>query len=111
MPSFSLWNEEGTVIFNAVDIDPEWRGRKRPIGRYVARAKIPGNLLTEGTMSINTAVWEWAPRRRTEFVHKDSVTFHVVDNLDGDSARGDYMGNLRGAVRPMLDWSTDFSSS
>jgi len=33
-----------------------------------------------------------------------------VDNLDGDSARGDYMGNLRGAVRPMLDWSTDFSS-
>ena len=111
LPSFSLWNEEGTVIFNAVDIDPEWRGRKRPIGRYVARAKIPGNLLTEGTMSINTAVWEWAPRRRTEFVHKDSVTFHVVDNLDGDSARGDYMGNLRGAVRPMLDWSTDFSSS
>ena len=30
------------------------------------------------------------------------------DNLEGDSARGDYIGNLRGAVRPMLDWSTDY---
>ena len=111
LPSLSLWNEEGTVIFNAVDLDPEWRGRERPVGRYIARASIPGNLLAEGTMSVNTAVWEWSPRQRLEFVHKNSVTFHVVDNLEGDSARGDYMGNLRGAVRPMLDWSTDYSSN
>ncbi len=96
------------VVFNAVDIDPEWRGKERPPGRYVSKAKIPGNLLTEGTMSVTTAVWEWTPRRRVEFLHKDAVAFQVLDSLEGDSSRGDYVGNLSGAVRPMLDWSTDY---
>jgi lipopolysaccharide transport system ATP-binding protein len=38
---------------------------------------------------------------------RDAVAFHVVDNLDGDSARGDYAGPIPGVVRPMLRWTTE----
>ncbi len=110
-PSFSLWNEEGFQLFTAMDLDPEWRGKERPAGRYVCRAEIPGNLLAEGTMSVNTALWEWEPRRRLEYHEKEAVAFQVVDNLEGDSARGDYIGNISGAVRPLLNWSTEHKQS
>ena len=106
-PSFSLSNEEGFQLFTAMDLDPEWRGKERPAGRYVCRAEIPGNLLAEGTMSVNTALWEWEPRRRLEYHVKEAVAFQVVDNLEGDSARGDYIGNISGAIRPLLQWSTE----
>lgn len=109
IPAFSLWNDEGFQLFSAMDLDPEWRGKERPPGRYVCRAVIPGNFLAEGTMSINTALWEWEPHRRLEYHQKDVVAFQVVDNLEGDSARGDYIGNIAGAVRPMLDWKTQYT--
>ena len=44
-----------------------------------------------------------------EYYEKEVVAFQVIDNIDGDSARGDYIGNISGAMRPMLEWSTGFS--
>ena len=32
----------------------------------------------------------------------------MVDSLDGDSARGDYVGQLGGVIRPKLDWKTEW---
>ena len=110
IPAFSLWNDEGFQLFSAMDLDPEWRGKLRPPGKYVCNAVIPGNFLSEGTMSINTALWEWEPHRRLEYHQKEVVAFQVVDNLEGNSARGDYIGDIAGAVRPMLEWSTQFST-
>jgi len=110
MPAFSLWNDEGLLLFSSMDLDKEWRGRERKPGTYVCRAEIPGNLLAEGTMMINTALWEWEPTRRIEYHEKEVLAFQVVDNLDGDSARGDFIGNLAGVVRPKLDWRTDFKA-
>lgn len=109
IPAFSLWNDEGFQLFSAMDLDPQWRGKVRPPGHYVCQAVIPGNFLAEGTMSINTALWEWEPHRRLEYHQKDVVAFQVIDNLEGDSARGDYIGNIAGAVRPLLDWNTQYS--
>ena len=109
IPAFSLWNDEGFQLFSAMDLDPQWRGKVRPPGRYVCQAVIPGNFLAEGTMAINTALWEWEPHRRLEYHQKDVVAFQVVDNLEGDSARGDYIGNIAGAVRPLLDWTTQYT--
>jgi hypothetical protein len=39
----------------------------------------------------------------------DAVAFQVIDSLDGNSARVDYIGNLSGVVRPFLKWKTEFS--
>jgi lipopolysaccharide transport system ATP-binding protein len=46
-----------------------------------------------------------------QFKVADAVAFQVIDSLDGDSARGDYAGPFPGAVRPLLKWSTEFSSN
>lgn len=110
MPAFSLCNDESSVIFCSNDIEPRWLGKERKTGRYVARVVIPGNLLTEGTMVVNTAIWQWEPTRRLEYHVPDAVAFQVVDTLEGDSARGPYIGDMAGTVRPKLEWRTEFVS-
>jgi lipopolysaccharide transport system ATP-binding protein len=109
MPYFSLSNEEGVVAFTSNDVDPEWRGRPRPLGRYVSTVWIPGNYLAEGTMFV-TAGMTAVNRDRKQFLERDVVAFQVVDSLDGDSARGDSAKHVRGVVRPLLKWTTDFSA-
>ena len=47
----------------------------------------------------------------SQFKVADAVAFQVIDSLDGDSARGDYAGPFPGVVRPLLKWSTEFSSN
>ena len=37
------------------------------------------------------------------------ISLNYVDSFDGDSARGDYMGDYPGVVRPMVDWTTEYS--
>jgi lipopolysaccharide transport system ATP-binding protein len=105
---FRLYNEAGVYVFAAVDLDPAWRGRARPIGRYVSTAWIPGNLLSEGTLFVTAALTTQAPAIR-QFEERDVVAFQIVDTLDGDSARGDTTGEWGGAVRPLLKWTTHFS--
>jgi lipopolysaccharide transport system ATP-binding protein len=107
MPAFSICNEEAQIIFCSNDLEPRWVGQERQPGRYVARVEIPGNLLTEGTMIVNTAIWEWEPTRRLEYHMPDAVAFQVVDTLEGDSARGHFQGDIAGVVRPKLDWQTE----
>lgn len=109
-PHFTLHNEEGLRVFVAFDLDPSWRGRPRPLGRYVSTAWIPGNLLAEGTMIIGPAIRTEQPKM-LHFYERDAVAFQVVDSLDGDSARGDYGGRMKGVVRPILEWETQFSEN
>lgn len=107
MPYFTLSNDEGVVAFTSNDLDPEWRGRPRPLGRYVSTARIPGNYLAEGMMFVTAALTTTNPDQK-QFVERDVVAFQVVDSLDGDSARGDSAKQVRGVVRPLLDWTTTF---
>ena len=37
----------------------------------------------------------------------DAVSFHVQDPGEGDSARGDFTGQWKGVVRPLLKWTTE----
>src|SRR6266550_1600234 len=105
MPHLHFHNEEGVYAFVAGDLDPEWRGRPRPTGRYVSTAWLPGNLLSEGTLFVGAAISTMSSLI-AHFYERDAVAFQVVDSMDGDSARGDYAGPLPGVVRPMLQWTT-----
>jgi lipopolysaccharide transport system ATP-binding protein len=105
VPSIRVYNEGGLCVFAASDGDPEWRRRPRPAGRYASTAWIPGNFLSEGTLIVGTAVSSNNPTV-VHFQERDAIAFHVVDSLDGDSARGDYAGPFPGVVRPLLQWST-----
>ena len=106
LPTFALWNEEGVNVCVAVDVDPDWRKRLRPPGRYISTGWIPGNFLSEGMLYVNVTIWAHEPIRNKEFYIADAVAFQVVDNQEGDSARGDFVGDLAGTTRPLLEWTT-----
>jgi lipopolysaccharide transport system ATP-binding protein len=107
MPYFNFYNDKGVLVFSSNDLDPDWRRRKRPAGEYTSTATIPGNLLAEGTILVDAGLE--TDLQEVQFYEADAVVFHVVDSLDGDSARGDWAGPMDGIVRPMLEWSTDFT--
>jgi lipopolysaccharide transport system ATP-binding protein len=104
-PNLHLFNEEGINLFAAVDQDAYWRYEPRAVGRYVSTAWVPGNFFADGVVLVLAAMSSW--RTRTwHFSEREVIAFHVIDSLDGDSARGDYIGPMPGVVRPMLKWET-----
>jgi len=108
VPNLHVINDEGATVFITHDCDPAWRRKPRPAGRYRSTARIPGNLLAEGLMMVSAAVSTHDPLK-VHFFERDAVAFQVVDTLEGDSARADYAGHMPGVVRPLLDWTTEFT--
>jgi lipopolysaccharide transport system ATP-binding protein len=103
----TVLNEEGLVIFTSVELDPEWQKKERPVGRYKSTVTIPGNLLVEGMFILNACFFTQSPY----LIHcdlKQIVAFTIYDNVEGDSARGDYGATLPGVIRPYLTWRTQF---
>jgi lipopolysaccharide transport system ATP-binding protein len=109
MPHFTVHNAEGTFIFVAFEQSPEWRGRVRPTGRYRTTGWIEGNLLSEGPAIIGAAFRVLNPDRML-FWERDAVVFHVIDHPGDGTARGDFHGVIPGAVRPLLQWTTQYES-
>lgn len=104
--AIDVYNEEAVLLFVALEADPAWTGRIRPLGRYRSIAWIPGNYLAEGTMIVNVSLDAVEPLDYL-FKVRQAVAFHVVDTTDGDSARGNYAGPMPGVVRPLLKWSNE----
>lgn len=108
LPHFLVTNEAGVEIFVANDVDYQWRGRRRPVGRYVSTGWIPGNLLVEGTMTVGTGLMTLEP----QVLHGlmlDAIQFRVLFPLGArDTARGDYRSASPGVVQPMLRWNTQY---
>jgi homopolymeric O-antigen transport system ATP-binding protein len=106
-PKLKLYDARRNVAFNALDTSPRWLEPALP-GEYVSTAWIPENLLNEGLATVDVGVCSVA----TEKLHphtgaNDVVSFHVRDTGEGDSAKGPFMGQLRGVVRPLLEWTTE----
>ena len=107
LPHFALRNQDGALLFVAVDLDPEWRGRPRPPGRYVSTGWIPGNFLAEGLLSVQAYMLTLNPESG-HFAVEDAVAFRVVDDITAtDTARGDYNKPMPGLVRPRFKWVTE----
>ena len=111
MPHFNLLNDEGVCVFSTFDMSPEWRKKKRPKGRYTATAWVPGNFLSEGSFFVNAAMITTEPRTIRQFFVREAVSFQVIDRMEGDSARGDWAKEVKGVVRPLLNWETDFQQT
>jgi lipopolysaccharide transport system ATP-binding protein len=110
MPHFLFTNEEGVDAFSAHDVDSSWRGRPRPLGRYMSTVWIPGHLLTEGTLFVAAGVRTIDPGIR-QFFEANAVSFQVIESQNGDGARGDYGGRITGVVRPLLKWTTEYGAN
>lgn len=104
-PIFHFFNEEGVFVFVTFDSDPTWKTAPRPKGLYTSTAWIPGNFLSEGTLIVSAAISTLEPTT-VHFYERDVVAFQVVDSMEGDAARREYLGNMPGVVRPLLKWTT-----
>jgi lipopolysaccharide transport system ATP-binding protein len=109
MPHFTLHNVEGTFVFVAFDQSSEGHAGMRQPGRYRTTGWIPGNLLSEGSAIIGVAFRVLNPDRML-FWERDVVVFHVIDHPGEGTARGEFHGVIPGAVRPLLDWTTQYDS-
>jgi lipopolysaccharide transport system ATP-binding protein len=106
---YDFYNDQGVHVFSVADLDPAWRRHRRPAGCYVSTAWIPGNFLSEGTLFVGVGLATMEPSI-TQFHEPNAVAIQVTDTLDGDSARGDWLGPWGGAVRPALTWRTHLKS-
>ena len=111
-PWIDLHDEGGNHVFSALDPDPGW-SEPRPAGRYVATAWIPPHLLNEGqlhvTVSVKSLLIGSKPWRHAEA--ESALTFQVVEQSGGQTARGDFHGRIRGPVRPLLRWTSGLASA
>lgn len=106
IPNYHFLNEEGVLLFVAMEQVTKWKREPRPKGRYISTARIPGNFLAEGTLLVGAAVSTMNPVK-IHFFERDAVAVQIVDSLDGDSARGDYGGPMPGVIRPVLHWTSE----
>ncbi|GIU93818.1 MAG: ABC transporter [Gaiellaceae bacterium] len=107
-PKIKLWDAQSNVAFNAMDTSRRWDDPPPP-GDYVCTAWIPGNLLNEGLMTVLTQICSIDVTKLWPHASGGNVAFHVQDPGEGDSARGRYAGQWKGVVRPLLDWTTEWS--
>ena len=109
--AFTVRNhDESAAAFTVFDLDRRWRGKRRPSGRYVTSAWVPGDLLGDGMYTVDASM-SVPGTGKPEFHEVGVVAFHVVDPLDGETARGDWAGRIEGAVRPKLEWTTEFEAA
>ena len=86
-----------------------------PAGRSdVSRAAMsappgfPDHLLNDGTLHVTVSVKSpLLGRKPWRHAEVDSaLTFQVVEQGEGATARGDFAGRIGGPVRPLLRWTT-----
>jgi lipopolysaccharide transport system ATP-binding protein len=110
VPNYHFFNEEGLHLFAVQEVGAEWRRRPRPVGRYVSTAWLPGNFFSEGQLTVDVAISSHIPAAAIHVMERKAVAFRVTDSLGAGSARGDFTGPMPGVIRPLVDWTTDFSA-
>ena len=110
-PNFHVYDGQGNCAFVVNDsYSSEWGERARDTGTWRSTCWIPGNFLSEGSYVVSAAI----STMQREFIHfweRDAVSFQIVERPGGPSARGTYQGSIPGAVRPMLEWTTETPGS
>jgi lipopolysaccharide transport system ATP-binding protein len=106
-PKVKVLDREGAIAFNALDTDERWNDPVAP-GEYVSTAWMPGSLLNEGSVNVEVAICSIDfPKLEHHAALYEAVSFEVLDAGEGDTARGAFGGQLRGVVRPLLEWTVE----
>jgi lipopolysaccharide transport system ATP-binding protein len=106
--AFVFHNEQGVRLFDSHDVNSAWKSNSvRKKGIYTAEMIIPGNFFAEGKIKISPAVITSDPWQLHAY-GEDSISFFVKDSLEGDAARGEFVGNYGGIIRPLFNWRSEF---
>jgi lipopolysaccharide transport system ATP-binding protein len=104
-----LFNSEGVCLFTVSEFSSEgWRTMPRRPGLIRSTCRIPGNFLAEGRVTVNVNVATYNPNH-DHASEADAIAFQVVDRTEGDGVRGEHAGEWPGVMRPMLDWTVEFT--
>jgi lipopolysaccharide transport system ATP-binding protein len=98
-----LTNEDGVLVLAAGPVGGrQWQSRPLPRGLFRDTCLIPGDLLNDGLHRVEVLIVD----RDTDLIyrHMDVLVFEVRDSPD---LRGGWFGKWKGAVRPILDWTTE----
>lgn len=102
-----------TVRLNGVTgfaaLEPTAEERCVP-GDYISRTRIPAHLLNEGEYTLGVWIFPSVGTKQIKngyVKENEAVRFQVYDPMDRPSARGDYVKELPGVVRPWLKWETE----
>ena len=99
----NLYNDEGTHILSSHDVEFARRKEKKKKGIYTTSVWLPENFLNEGKYKASVAIMSYNPYI-VHFHELEAVAFTIFDELDNNSARGEYGGPFPGVVRPKLKW-------
>lgn len=101
--SVALYNEQGICLFTSgTSFSCESDDRGVAAGDYRSVCQVPGDLLNDGMYKVSVYIDR---NERTVLQHDDVLGFDVQDAVD---LRGGWHGKWVGAVRPMLEWRTEF---
>ena len=100
--SLHLYNDDGLDVFNTFPSpESDWYLRPFPVGMYRSTCHVPGDLLNNGTYSMELYVVK--DRGQVVYHHNNILSFEVQDSSD---LRGAWHGDWAGVVRPNLHWTT-----
>lgn len=105
-PSINIYNEHDDHLFTSHNI--EYMRNPFPMmkGIYLSEVKIPSNFLSEGIVSISIALLSYNPFE-IHINEEKILSIHILDKVDGYSARGIYAGHFPGLIRPILKWNLE----
>lgn len=102
--SLCLYNEQGIMAFCTGPVEePIWRGRPFPAGLFRSTIHVPGDLLNDGVHRVE--LFGIKDQQFVVYRHDDILVFEVLDAVE---MRGQWYGKFPGAIRPNLEWRTEF---
>jgi len=99
--TYQLFDAQGQLIFEAMDTDlPEWKGRVREPGHYLATCTVPGYFLKPGRYYMSLV----------SFVERVKIIEHRKNVLAFDVSEVGYCLNpgRRGVISPVLEWEVNY---
>jgi lipopolysaccharide transport system ATP-binding protein len=102
--SLHILSEQGNLIFGTMPVKPD-QWKEKPTGLFRSVCDVPGGLLNDGVHRVTVLIVR--DEHDVLFSLEDVVVFEVVDAVE---RRGNWHGKWAGAVRPDLEWRTEFLS-
>lgn len=107
IPAFHFYGQDRNYLFGLQDTMSGWQRRERSRGTYTSTVWIPGNFFNEGAFILDFALSSHFPDTKVHIHEREIIGFEVIDNLTGETTRGDYKGTIHGFIRPNFDWETN----
>ena len=104
-------NEDGICLFQTNDFNNRsWWQTSREPGLVRCVCELPGNFFSEGRVFVTAGIGTYNPNALHALEH-DAVAFDVFDRSSGEGARGEYVGDWPGVVRPIFNWKVTVQSN